>query len=269
MTYLTQSRWTPILLLIVSNVFMTFAWYGHLRFKEKPLPLVILASWGIAFFEYMLMVPANRWGLWALHRRRVEDHSGGNHADGVQRICSGVSRRKNSLESSRGVRVHSGRGDVHVPAAKFIRKAPVGQTFQFEFRAYTAAAMSFYDKLKFNSDGLIPAIVQEQSTGRVLMMAWMNRASIEKTLATGKTHFWSRSRQKVLDEGRDQRPHANREGLSVRLRWRHAAHSSRTNRRGLPRGLQVLLFSFGRSNGRDFKASEPQLETPEEIYGKK
>jgi len=62
MTYLTQSRWTPILLLIVSNVFMTFAWYGHLRFKEKPLPLVILASWGIAFFEYMLMVPANRWG---------------------------------------------------------------------------------------------------------------------------------------------------------------------------------------------------------------
>ena len=41
---------------------MTFAWYGHLKFKDKPLLLVILVSWGIAFFEYILMVPANRWG---------------------------------------------------------------------------------------------------------------------------------------------------------------------------------------------------------------
>jgi len=52
----------PILMLFVSNVFMTFAWYGHLKFKESPLPLVVLASWGIAFFEYWLAVPANRWG---------------------------------------------------------------------------------------------------------------------------------------------------------------------------------------------------------------
>jgi uncharacterized protein len=49
-------------LLTVSNVFMTFAWYGHLKFKSSPLYLAILASWGIAFFEYMIMVPANRWG---------------------------------------------------------------------------------------------------------------------------------------------------------------------------------------------------------------
>jgi uncharacterized protein (DUF486 family) len=52
----------PILLLIGSNVFMTFAWYGHLRFKESPLLVVILVSWGIAFVEYCLAVPANRWG---------------------------------------------------------------------------------------------------------------------------------------------------------------------------------------------------------------
>ena len=52
----------PILLLFASNVFMTFAWYGHLKFKQSPLPLVIMASWGIAFFEYWLAVPANRWG---------------------------------------------------------------------------------------------------------------------------------------------------------------------------------------------------------------
>ena len=59
---LTESRWLPVLLLTCSNIFMTFAWYGHLKFKGKPLLLVILASWGIAFFEYLLMVPANRWG---------------------------------------------------------------------------------------------------------------------------------------------------------------------------------------------------------------
>lgn len=41
---------------------MTFAWYGHLKYKSAPLPGVILGSWGIAFFEYLLMVPANRWG---------------------------------------------------------------------------------------------------------------------------------------------------------------------------------------------------------------
>jgi hypothetical protein len=51
-----------ILLLTASNVFMTFAWYGHLRYTHAPLWQAILASWGIAFFEYCLMVPANRWG---------------------------------------------------------------------------------------------------------------------------------------------------------------------------------------------------------------
>jgi uncharacterized protein (DUF486 family) len=49
-------------LLLASNVFMTFAWYGHLKFKSAPLFAVILASWGIAFFEYLLQVPANRIG---------------------------------------------------------------------------------------------------------------------------------------------------------------------------------------------------------------
>ena len=62
MTDLASSRWLPIVLLVCSNVFMTFAWYGHLRYKQASLPLVILVSWGIAFFEYVLMVPANRWG---------------------------------------------------------------------------------------------------------------------------------------------------------------------------------------------------------------
>jgi len=52
----------PILLLIGSNVFMTLAWYGHLRFKEAPLVVVIFAAWGIAFLECCMAVPTNRWG---------------------------------------------------------------------------------------------------------------------------------------------------------------------------------------------------------------
>lgn len=53
---------TPIVLLVASNVFMTFAWYGHLKYQSSPLLLAIVASWGIAFFEYCLAVPANRYG---------------------------------------------------------------------------------------------------------------------------------------------------------------------------------------------------------------
>ncbi len=53
---------TPIILLTISNIFMTFAWYGHLRYKSSALWVVILVSWLIAFFEYCFQVPANRFG---------------------------------------------------------------------------------------------------------------------------------------------------------------------------------------------------------------
>jgi uncharacterized protein len=52
----------PVVMLIASNVFMTFAWYGHLKFTDRPLWVVVMVSWGIAFFEYCLAVPANRIG---------------------------------------------------------------------------------------------------------------------------------------------------------------------------------------------------------------
>ncbi len=57
-----SNRLLPVLMLVASNVFMTFAWYGHLKFKGAALWVVVLASWGIAFFEYWLAVPANRIG---------------------------------------------------------------------------------------------------------------------------------------------------------------------------------------------------------------
>jgi uncharacterized protein (DUF486 family) len=62
MSLLLSPKVLPILLLVASNVFMTFAWYGHLKFKLAPLYVVVLFSWMIAFFEYWLAVPANRIG---------------------------------------------------------------------------------------------------------------------------------------------------------------------------------------------------------------
>lgn len=53
---------TTVLLLIGSNIFMTVAWYGHLKYRDEALWKVVLVAWGIAFFEYCLQVPANRWG---------------------------------------------------------------------------------------------------------------------------------------------------------------------------------------------------------------
>ena len=51
-----------VILLTISNIFMTFAWYGHLKFRDTALWKVVLISWLIAFFEYCFQVPANRWG---------------------------------------------------------------------------------------------------------------------------------------------------------------------------------------------------------------
>jgi uncharacterized protein len=62
----------PILLLLASNVFMTFAWYGHLKFKTAPIYIAVLASWGIAFFEYCLAVPANRIGYGAYNAAQLK-----------------------------------------------------------------------------------------------------------------------------------------------------------------------------------------------------
>jgi len=56
-----EEMWT-VILLTISNIFMTIAWYGHLKYKNVPLWIVILISWGIAFFEYCFQVPANRIG---------------------------------------------------------------------------------------------------------------------------------------------------------------------------------------------------------------
>ena len=61
--------------------------------------------------------------------------------------------------------------------------------------------MKFLDEIKFDNRGLVPTIIQDYKNGDVLMLAYMNRESLQKTLSSGKTHFWSRSRQKLWLKG--------------------------------------------------------------------
>ena len=129
--------------------------------------------------------------------------------------------------------------------------------------------MNFYEKLKYNEDGLLPAIIQEQSTGRVLMMAWMNRASLEKTIETGKTHFWSRSRRKCWMKGetsghvqqvKDIAFDCDGDTLLIQVEQIGAACHE---------GYKSCFFRSVENKGRTFKVTETQLATPDQIYGKK
>jgi len=132
-----------------------------------------------------------------------------------------------------------------------------------------APDMSFYDKLKFTDDGLIPAIIQEAGTGRVLMMAWMNRASLENTVKTGKTHFWSRTRKKFWVKGeesghtqtvKDIAFDCDGDVLLIQVEQIGAACHE---------GFKSCFFRSIEGDGSTFKVTEAQLQTPEEIYGKK
>jgi phosphoribosyl-AMP cyclohydrolase len=129
--------------------------------------------------------------------------------------------------------------------------------------------MSFYDKLKFDAHGLIPAIVQEHGSGRVLMMAWMNRASLEKTVATGKTHFWSRSRQKFWMKGeesghiqtvKDIAFDCDGDTLLIQVDQVGAACHE---------GYKSCFFRSIDGDGAAFKVTEPLLKPPADIYKKK
>jgi len=129
--------------------------------------------------------------------------------------------------------------------------------------------MSFYEKLKFNADGLIPAIVQEHATGRVLMMAWMNQASLESTLATGRTHFWSRSRKKFWMKGeesghiqivKDVAFDCDGDTLLIQVEQTGAACHE---------GYKSCFFRSVAPEAGGFQVTEPLVKTPGEIYGQK
>lgn len=126
--------------------------------------------------------------------------------------------------------------------------------------------MSFFDQLKFNADGLIPAVIQEQSTGRVLMMAWMNREAIERTLEMGRTVFWSRSRQKYWVKGessghvqlvKDLALDCDGDTLLIQVEQTGAACHE---------GYKSCFFRSVVNQQPEIR--EPQLVKPETVYGR-
>jgi phosphoribosyl-AMP cyclohydrolase len=129
--------------------------------------------------------------------------------------------------------------------------------------------MSFYDQLKFNSEGLIPAIIQEQSTGRVLMMAWMNRASLERTIESGRTHFWSRSRRKFWMKGESSGHTQTVKEIAFDCDGDTLLIQVEQVGAACHEGYKSCFFRAVENKGRTFKVTEPRLRTPEEIYGKK
>ena len=127
--------------------------------------------------------------------------------------------------------------------------------------------MSFIDGLKFNDNGLIPAIIQEEGTGRVLMMAWMNAESIRDTIETGKTHFWSRSRQKYWMKGessgntqqvKDVAYDCDGDTLLIQVEQIGAACHE---------GYKSCFFRSVKDG--EGEVTEERLMDPEELYGKK
>ena len=122
-------------------------------------------------------------------------------------------------------------------------------------------SVNFYDQLKFNPDGLIPAIIQEQTTGRVLMMAWMNRASLEKTLETGQTHFWSRSRQKFWRKGETSGHTQTVEHIAFDCDGDTLLIQVEQIGAACHEGYKSCFFRSVENQGRSFRVTEQRLET--------
>lgn len=129
--------------------------------------------------------------------------------------------------------------------------------------------MKFFENLKFNSDGLIPAIIQEQSTGRVLMMAWMNEDSLKKTVETSKTWFWSRSRQKYWMKGESSGHTQDIKDISFDCDGDTLLIQVEQSGAACHEGYKSCFFRSVKDAGESVAVSEMQLVDPNEVYGSK
>ena len=127
--------------------------------------------------------------------------------------------------------------------------------------------MNFFEKLKFNDDGLIPAIIQEEETGRVLMMAWMNESSLKSTIVMGKTHFWSRSRQKYWMKGESSGHTQQVKNIAFDCDGDTLLIQVSQVEAACHEGYQSCFFRTINDAG-EFDVSENRLVNPNEIYSK-
>ena len=129
------------------------------------------------------------------------------------------------------------------------------------------STMNVLDELKYDANGLIPAIIQEHRTGRVLMVAWMNKESLKRTIEIGETVFWSRSRKEFWHKGatsghtqkvKDIAFDCDKDALLIQVEQAGAACHE---------GYKSCFFrSIVKGEA---KVTEKQLVKPERVYGKK
>ncbi len=129
--------------------------------------------------------------------------------------------------------------------------------------------MTFIDELKYNEQGLIPAIVQDESNNAVLMMAWMDKEAVRRTLETGRATYWSRSRKKYWVKGetsghtqevRSMRIDCDADVLLIRVEQTGAACHE---------GYRSCFFRVVSPDGKTVVSDQTRLIDPETVYGKK
>ena len=128
--------------------------------------------------------------------------------------------------------------------------------------------MKILDTMKFDADGLLPAIVQDSETDEVLMLAYMNREALELTVSSGNTHFYSRSRKKLWRKGEtsghvqiveDVRTDCDADTILVKVRQEGAACHE---------GYRSCFFRRT-EDGSKWEITDQKLFDPDEVYGKK
>jgi phosphoribosyl-AMP cyclohydrolase len=127
--------------------------------------------------------------------------------------------------------------------------------------------MKILDQLKYDENGLIPAIVQEQGTGRVLMMAWMSKESLQKTIELGKTCFWSRSRNKYWVKGESSGHVQQVKSISFDCDADTLLIEVEQIGAACHEGYKSCFFR--KIEGDKVRIIEPRLVDPEKVYGKK
>jgi len=127
--------------------------------------------------------------------------------------------------------------------------------------------MTALDNLKYDANGLIPAIVQDADTGEVLMMAWMNKASLADSIRTGKTHFWSRSRQKYWMKGESSGHTQDIQEIFIDCDADTILIKAKQNGAACHEGYKNCFFR--KLEGDEWKVNAERLVDPEKVYGKK
>ena len=129
--------------------------------------------------------------------------------------------------------------------------------------------MQGLDDLKYDANGLIPAIVQDADTGEVLMMAWMNRSSLEDSIKTGKTHFWSRSRQKYWMKGESSGHTQDIQAIYIDCDADTVLIKAKQHGAACHEGYKSCFFRQHVGGSGAWDVCAEKLFDPDEVYGKK